>query len=190
MSPSPEPESKGWWQTLPGILTADAGIITAVTGLLLALHQLGVFNRAPQPAAQIQNPPSSTSAGSASYSTSTAAGSRPLRLPATTQVRSGENVYQLLSAQIAPYAPGKVALRLNIRMTNNGNYPVNFWAVSFRVLVDGSLLAPNSDLDDVVASHATGEAALEFVLPESVSTVGLQIGDVGEGKPTIPIALH
>lgn len=32
-----------WWQTIPGILTAIAAIITAVTGLILALHQIGVF---------------------------------------------------------------------------------------------------------------------------------------------------
>jgi hypothetical protein len=187
MSQSPEPESKGWWQTLPGILTAAAGIITAVTGLLLALHQLGLFNRAPQPA---QNPPSSTATGSASNSTSTLAGSRALRLPANPQVRSGENVYQLLSAQIAPYAPGKVALRLTIRMTNNGNYPANFWAASFRVLADGALLAPDNGLDDVVASHATSDGAVEFVLPESASAVRLQMGDVGIDKPTIPLALR
>ncbi len=33
-----------WWQTLPGILTAVAAIITAVTGLVIALNQAGVFS--------------------------------------------------------------------------------------------------------------------------------------------------
>jgi hypothetical protein len=33
-----EPKSHGWWQTVPGMLTATAGIITAVTGLIIALH--------------------------------------------------------------------------------------------------------------------------------------------------------
>ncbi len=42
------PESKGWWQTLPGLLTAAAAIITAVTGLLVAVHQTGFFDRSPQ----------------------------------------------------------------------------------------------------------------------------------------------
>ena len=190
MSQSPEPESKAWWQTLPGVLTASAGIITAITGLLLALHQLGVFHRAPPPDTPSNNPPSSSSGAPASNSTSVPAGLRTLQLPATTQVRSGELVYQLLSAQISPYAPGKIALRLGVRMINNGNYSANFWAASFRVVADGILLAPDSDLDDVLAPHATREAVLEFVIPESTSTVGLQMGDVGEGKPTIPIALH
>ncbi len=33
-----------WWATLPGLLTAAAAVITAVTGLLLGLGQLGVFD--------------------------------------------------------------------------------------------------------------------------------------------------
>jgi hypothetical protein len=32
-----------WWQTVPGILTAVAALITAITGLLLALHQVGLI---------------------------------------------------------------------------------------------------------------------------------------------------
>lgn len=43
-----EPKSKGWWQTLPGILTAIAAIITAVTGLIVALHQAGIFEKPAQ----------------------------------------------------------------------------------------------------------------------------------------------
>jgi len=34
-----------WWQTLPGILTATAAIITAVSGLLVVLFQQGVIGR-------------------------------------------------------------------------------------------------------------------------------------------------
>jgi hypothetical protein len=41
-----EPKLHSWWQTLPGILTATAGIITAVTGLLVVLYQAGFFERA------------------------------------------------------------------------------------------------------------------------------------------------
>jgi hypothetical protein len=33
------PKSSSWWQTLPGILTATAGIITAISGLLVVLYQ-------------------------------------------------------------------------------------------------------------------------------------------------------
>jgi hypothetical protein len=33
-----------WWRTVPGLLTAAAGIITAVTGLIVALQQSGLLN--------------------------------------------------------------------------------------------------------------------------------------------------
>lgn len=41
MTEAPKPQS--WWQTLPGLLTAFAGIITAVTGLFAALYQGGII---------------------------------------------------------------------------------------------------------------------------------------------------
>jgi hypothetical protein len=37
------PKSSSWWQTLPGILTAAAGIITAISGLLVVLYQSPLF---------------------------------------------------------------------------------------------------------------------------------------------------
>jgi hypothetical protein len=40
-----EPRPKGWWHTVPGILTATVSIISAVTALIGALHQAGFFDR-------------------------------------------------------------------------------------------------------------------------------------------------
>lgn len=40
---STEPETAGWWRTLPGALTATAGVVTALTGLIVALHQTGII---------------------------------------------------------------------------------------------------------------------------------------------------
>jgi hypothetical protein len=42
-----------WWRTFPGMLTAAAGTITALTGLIVALQQSGLIgggDRPPQPA--------------------------------------------------------------------------------------------------------------------------------------------
>ena len=36
-------KSKSWWQTLPGIFSGMAALITAVTGAFLAANQLGFF---------------------------------------------------------------------------------------------------------------------------------------------------
>jgi hypothetical protein len=47
---SEENKSQRWWQTVPGILTATAGIITAVVGLLVTLHQIGLLGNKEKPA--------------------------------------------------------------------------------------------------------------------------------------------
>lgn len=49
---------KSFWVTLPGILTGIAAIITAIGGILLALHAIGYFDGSDNPT-QV-NPPSVT----------------------------------------------------------------------------------------------------------------------------------
>lgn len=39
----PDRTGEGFWWTLPGVLTAIAGFITALTGLVLAAHQIGIL---------------------------------------------------------------------------------------------------------------------------------------------------
>ena len=38
-----EDETKSWWLTLPGMITAISGAIVAITGLLAVLHQAGLL---------------------------------------------------------------------------------------------------------------------------------------------------
>lgn len=37
------PERANWWATLPGLLTAVAGFLTALTGMLVFLNQAGIW---------------------------------------------------------------------------------------------------------------------------------------------------
>jgi len=191
---SPEPESKPWWQTLSGLLTAGAAIITAVTGLLVAVHQTGCLDRSPKSATVSDSRPQPTGEKTQpveAQGAASAPSSRLLTVPEMSQVRMGDSIiYKLLSARVEPYAPEKVALRLKVRMTNNGNYPANFWSSSFRLLVDGTLQAPTNFLDEILASNSSKDGDVEFVVPASVTTVGLQMGDVGEGKGTIELKLQ
>ena len=47
----------GWWQTAPGLMTAVAAIIAAITGLITGLNQAGLLDRAkPAPVAQAPAP--------------------------------------------------------------------------------------------------------------------------------------
>ncbi|MEP7340643.1 MAG: hypothetical protein ABI977_23125 [Acidobacteriota bacterium] len=47
--PDEPSKSHSWWQTLPGILTAVAATLTASTGLIVALNNIGVFSRESMP---------------------------------------------------------------------------------------------------------------------------------------------
>jgi hypothetical protein len=40
-----EGKSQGWWQTLPGVITATGGLLTAITALVVTLNQVGVFGK-------------------------------------------------------------------------------------------------------------------------------------------------
>lgn len=185
MSQDQQSESKAWWQTLPGLLTAIAAILTAFTGLLVALNQVGLFHRAHPQAAPAQ------SIAPASGGTQAAnPASVQLRLPANAEMHTEQAVYTLLSARLNPYSPNERMLDFTIRMTNNADYDANFWAASFRLLVNGTLQSPTGDLDEVVPGHGAREGEVEFLIPAGTSAVGLQMGDVGEGKPAITIALQ
>jgi hypothetical protein len=196
-----EPRSKSWWLTLPGVLTAIAGIITAVTGLMVTLHQMEVFQREEKqpPPAQYNTIRSKeavtalsvtgASPGAATPSPGGSAAKYPINLSVANEVRIGDYVYKVLAAQLDRYGPNKLSLRFEVRLTSNGRYGANFWAASFRLLVDGVLRAPVNDLNELVDGHSSKEGMVEFVIPDTTTDVGLQIGEVGEGAPTIPIAL-
>jgi len=106
-----------------------------------------------------------------------------------TEVRSGQAVFKLLAARVDPYSPDKVSLHLTVGMTNNASYPANFWAASFRLSVNGTLQAPDNDLNQLLPSNSSKEGDVEFVIPAATSSAGLQMGDVGDSKPAITITL-
>jgi hypothetical protein len=196
-----KPKSTGWWQTLPGILTATAAVLTAVGGLVVAFHQAGFFDRASRKPSQAQNetlkPQKVTGSLSVTQTIPSATKSLPnastvpypVNLPAGTEVRFGSAVYKILTARLDRYAPGKLSLRFEVRMVNNGRFPTNFWGASFRLLVDGVPRAPDNSLNEIVDSNSAKDGVVEFVIPDTVNDVGLQVGEVGEGKPALPIPL-
>jgi hypothetical protein len=46
-----EPVARSWWSTLPGVITALAGLVTAIGGFLVVLAQLGIWSGKPAPSA-------------------------------------------------------------------------------------------------------------------------------------------
>jgi len=171
------PSAPGWWQTLPGILTGVAALITAVTGLVVA------FNHTRSRAEDIRpaSPPGSVG---------TPSGARAVALPALNRVMlaGGSTVVTILSAQVEPLDRDRRSLKFVVRHTNAGRYPANFWSSSYRLIVDEVPRAPTNLLDEVVDGGSAKEGEVVFELPTTVKSVVLQIS-AGDDKSRIPFTL-
>ncbi|HXZ43362.1 MAG TPA: hypothetical protein VEH53_00945, partial [archaeon] len=92
-----------------------AGIITAVTGLIVALHQIGIFGGEEQKVPQVQKDaikppklkesPVAPPPGTPKPSATSPMAPYPVTLSAGTEVRVGDLVYRVLAARLDRYAP-------------------------------------------------------------------------------------
>ena len=182
-----------WWQTLPGILTGVAALITAVTGLIVVYNRTGNRTEDTRPAslsvpaiAQPGSPAESRTPGPAGG----AGRAESIALPALSRVKLGGGVADItiLSAQIEPLDLERRSLKLRVRYLNGGRYPANFWSDSYRLIVDDVPRAPTNLLDEVVAGDSAKEGEVIFELPISAKDVVLQISS-GEEKSRLPFKL-
>jgi hypothetical protein len=176
-----------WWQTIPGILTGLAAIITAVTGLLVVLNRTSdrpETSRTPSPTTAAATP------APASPSSAAASSGESIALPATSQVKlaGGAAVITILSARVEPIDPDRRSLTFVLRHTNAGRYPANFWGASYRLIVDDVPRAPTNALNEVVDGDSAKEGEVVFEVPGSVKNVVLQISS-GDEKSRIPFTL-
>ena len=185
MAETPRIEAKSWWQTLPGVLTAFAAVITAVTGLIVAVRPF----RSPaesRPAIEDSGSGASSGATTAASTVSNAGGTTPgpskaaaqaVRLPSPSQVKlaHGDIVIDLLRARLEPYNATTRSLELRVRLTNNGNYGVNFWTATFRLVVDGVPRAPTNGLNEVVDGRAAKDGDVVFDVPTEAKSVALRL---------------
>lgn len=184
-----EEKPRSWWQTLPGIITSLTAAVTAFAGLVVALRQVGWIG-APQ------QPPSQQSAAAAAPSppptqvapAAPPRASQPVALPAMRDYKLGAATFTLLSAEMSPQTSEKDALRIQLRMTNNDAYDANFWDRSFRLLVDGVPMAPESELNELVSARSAKEGAVLFVVPRGTASGNLELTHLNE-KTVIPLVL-
>lgn len=180
-------------------MTAIAGLLTAVTGLVLGLHEIGVLGSSepPSPSVAIDagdesgddasppKPPASV-ASSPSSSPTARQSLYETTVPLGDSMRSGDTSYEILESEVRPDSDGMVALSLLLRMTNHRDYPDNFWDESFRLAIGDDTYAPSSGLNEVVAGGATGRGTILFVVPETSRDVELLITVTGSGSLSIP----
>ena len=121
-------QARSWWRTLPGMFTAAAGLISAITGLIVAVQQLRPES----------HPPTARSAkGAESTTPADSAIDRPsairVQFPAGRHAEANGGLrYDVLSTGARAGNPGQVTLALRVRLTNPGRFPANFWSASFR----------------------------------------------------------
>jgi hypothetical protein len=200
---APQPESKGdsktesWWKTIPGMLTATAGFITAVAGLLAVLYQVGLFGGKATPSPQ--GSPTVTSQSLNGTTTPIAAAPNGTKysvtFPSGTAVKfrnnRGQGTYEILAAQAERRSVGKLGLTFTIRMTNNGPADVGFYTDTFRLLVDDVPRAPVNRLADDVDARSAKESPIEFEMPDTAKSLALQVlvGEKQDDTANIAITL-
>jgi hypothetical protein len=187
-----EEKAKTWWQTLPGIITSVTAAITALVGLVVALKQAGWIGSPPaQAPSAVAAAPSSSQATAAAPAPAPASPTRTsyaVALPAMRDYKLDSATFTLLSAEVSPQTSEKDALRIRLRMMNNGAYDANFWDRSFRLLVDGVPTAPESDLDELVRSRSAKEGTVLFVIPHGTAGASLELSYSNE-QTAIPLVL-
>lgn len=113
----------------------------------------------------------------------------PVELPAGQEVKGEDRNYTVLKIELDRHEIDQLALTFTIRMTNQSQYPANFWNASFRLLADDVPVAPIGDLNEVVDGNAAKESTVKFAIPAKTQKVGLQIDKLGPDAPALPIAL-
>lgn len=177
-----------WWTTLPGLLTALAATITAVTGLLVGLNQIGVFGAsAPPPSSPAVtrdgNVPADGHLGTSD------GGGYEATLPLDEPMRVGAVSYEIVGYEIRPDTDDALALSMDIRMTNHDRFDANFWDASFRVMVAEDTIAPSGGLNELVPGDSSKVGTVLFVVPDTTRTATLKV-KFYEGDRTVPFELR
>jgi len=182
-----------WWLTLPGLLTGGAAVVTALTGLLLALHQVGWLDddgvsasRGTPPAAVSTSP---TTAGPTAGNTGTTVGEGfAVGIPLNTTYKSGTVAYSVSAATAEPDIDDQLRLTLTIRVVNTAAYDLGLWDRNFGVVVGTDLYAATSGLNKIVHGNSTGSGQAVFVLPDSTRDATLVFRFL-EGERSVPFTI-
>jgi hypothetical protein len=190
-------EEKSFWKTLPGIITGIAAIITAITGLVVALNGTGLFKKPAQTGkteTEIKKEPERQESDSTN-------GPNKVAEPETTvkkyaakftmnEIKTETHEYKFLDVSVEPIRPATNSLKIKIRYTNNSNYSqANFWNEGFRISNDTLKIAPVGDLNELVDRHASLVGTVAFEIPNDVKNLILHIYDEGGKDFTVPLKI-
>ena len=194
---SAEQGNRSWWQTLPGMLTAAAALISAITGLVVAVQQLRGNDHSSSSASRSPAQANTSTIDGGTVATSDGASAPPagartaarVTFPSGRSVRIGEASYRVLTARAGAVNPGELMLALRVRMTNNGQYAANFWSRTFRLRVGADTSAPTNFLDEVVEAGTTKIGDVDFSVPAAARRATLLVGDDPSKAIALPVRL-
>lgn len=192
--------TKRWWETVGGLMTGIAALITAVTGLIVAVYTL---DRSENPSSSSVAPgPTATSTlsepgrtadkaqgiSAAPHTSVAARPVRPITLPENSKYVLGPEGltarYELQSAVISTYTTEGDILRIHVRFTNlseNQNSRMNFGSKLFRLVIDEQSLRPKENFNYSVYSKKVREEDVLFLISKGVKQARLKIGNNVDG---------
>ena len=115
----------------------------------------------------------------------------PIKLAAGASAKAAHAKYTILAATLDQHSTDKLNLKLTIRFTNDGDAWTDrtVMAENFRLRVGDIMLAPESSINETVATEGTKEGDVEFLIPASATAVVLRVGRPEYGTAEIPIDL-
>ena len=187
------PDEKNFWTTVPGIITGLAAIVTAITGLIVALNGAGLFSKSAAANKASTETKQEVKKDADSLPGKQAEPQKPVEkfkpVFSMTAVKIEDHEYKILSSSHEAITPESSSLKIKIKYKNNSNYsPATFWNEGFRLAIDGSLTAPSGDLSELVERHAELAGTVTFEVPNNAKDLALHILDVGKDI-SIPIEL-
>jgi hypothetical protein len=186
---TPDPKPQNWWQTLPGLITAIATIITAIAGLLAVLNQTDIFHpKSPKPDEPAVPRSATNPQPETAPSPSTTNTAKSLDSGQEVKLQGDTYIYKILEARLEPASTEHDLLKFKVRVTNNDRYDMNFWDRSFRLAINGIRQAPTNTLNELVESQSSQEGEVVFEIPVNTQAATLQIM-YGESKTDISFDL-
>lgn len=108
--------------------------------------------------------------------------------PLGTPFRGDDVTYTLISAAAAPDVDGSMRIDLEVKVSNEDRFDLNFWDNTFRLHVGDNNYAPVSGLNKLVPGNSTKVGKLSFVVPDDTTAAQLAIA-FQSGTKSVPVTI-
>jgi len=177
------------------MLTAAAGLITAITAMVVALN--GMFGDSSEQSAPPVTPALDAGVGARDTTLAgTTAGSQTGQMaayivtyPGGTRATIKDIVYKFQRATVEPRNPGEFTLAVPVQATVNREYDAYFGTSEFRLRVGDTNRAPVNFFSEVVPHDTSMEKTVEFAVPAKPATVMVIVED-GSDRVELPVKLQ